>query len=280
MRRTIEVLKSPSARYMLWFMLFCLGATHSDSFAFGPSCSIPIPKPIPIQSLSCRHSLSSRRTRQLYLFWDNNNNKEEETPKIRDFFIRPSILADTGRASKILADGFYKKQTNCITYQYQRFETYLSLEEGLPKRNTMHQLFVACDQSSGQVLGLAEVDARLGGAAGSRGQNGPYMCNLAVDEGCRRMGIASALVRQCEQQVQDWHVSSDAKIANSLYLKVRLSNEVAIEMYGNKMGYKTFRLETDDKTGESVLVMRKEFPIETVAMTSITPDTNTTTVRL
>ena len=80
-------------------------------------------------------------------------------------------------------------------------------------------------------------------------------CNLAVDEGHKRKGIASALVRDGEEKVQAWHSATDGNIPNSLYLKVRQSNKAAVLMY-DQLGYRSYMQEADIK-GEVVLVMRK-----------------------
>jgi ribosomal protein S18 acetylase RimI-like enzyme len=123
---------------------------------------------------------------------------------------------------------------------------------------------------------------------------GAYMCNLAVDEKCHRQGIASALVQECERQVLEWYEqyksqpppSSDVVdisaatfligqegalltnytavaaaattlLSNSLSLKVRQSNKAAIQLY-TKLGYQSLWQEEERKTGETVLVMRKQ----------------------
>lgn len=203
-----------------------------------------------------------------------------------DFFIRPAHPADMGRASQILADGFFKGKVNFLQYQWERLETYLSLEASFPRPNALHQLYVACDSRSGRVLGLAEVDVRpskttpqdgravnrdtgkdnqnsIGGSTGSSSSiDGPYMCNLAVDAQYQRQGIASALIQKCEHQVQDWYAQrggGSRAISCSLYLKVRASNQAAIEMY-SKADYMSFRQEKDEKSGDTILVMRKELP--------------------
>jgi hypothetical protein len=105
-----------------------------------------------------------------------------------------------------------------------------------------------------------EVDARTTGRS-ARGQDGPYRCNLAVDEARQRKGIASALVQYCELQDQQWHcetLEDDVEVAKSLYLKVRETNQAAVSMY-DKLGYRSYQQEKDNK-GTTVLVMRKELP--------------------
>jgi len=193
--------------------------------------------------------------------------REKSSPT---FFIRPALKADIGRASKILADGFFKDNTNFITYQLERLETYLSLEVGFPKPSTRHEVFVACAQSTGVVLGTAEVDARL--ERPGIPENGPYLCNVAVDLDHLRQGIATALVEKCESQVQEWihqecqeaeqadqkmNDDTPARLYSSLHLKVRQSNEKAIQMY-DKLGYQSILQETEKKTKGTVLVMQKQ----------------------
>jgi ribosomal protein S18 acetylase RimI-like enzyme len=187
-----------------------------------------------------------------------------------NFFIRPALQSDMGRASQILADGFFKGKVNFLLYQWERLETYLSLEANFPRPGALHQVFVACDGQSGGVLGLAEVDVRptktrnykaadknSSGKKETSTSDGPYMCNLAVDDQCQRQGIASALIQQCERQVQDWYIQTEGNILCSLYLKVRASNQAAIQMY-SKLDYMSFRQEDEKKSGETILVMRKE----------------------
>lgn len=209
---------------------------------------------------------------ELTHWWDNNNNnsnnsrlQQQHSQESREeFFIRESMMVDMGRASKILADGFFKDNTNFITYQFERLQTYLSLESGFPQPSTLHQIFVACEATTGQVIGVAEVDARLDGGQGVRGKNGPYMCNVAVDQKFQRNGIASALVQQCESQVHEWvrqssSSSSSTVLSNSLYLKVRENNQAAVAMY-DKLGYRSMRQEKEEKTDLTVLIMRKQLP--------------------
>jgi ribosomal protein S18 acetylase RimI-like enzyme len=189
------------------------------------------------------------------------------------YFIRPALMVDMGRASKILSDGFFKHKTNFFTYQLERLQTFLSLESTFPKPNTYHEIFVACCAKKGTVWGVVEVDARMDGSDRSVTvkDDGPYMCNLAVDDKCQRMGIASALVRECERLVMEWHEDdkqrrirdgtlddpTTIRVSNSLCLRVRESNTPAVHLYA-KLGYRSMLQEAEDKTGEIVLLMRKQ----------------------
>ena len=212
------------------------------------------------------------------LYSSQDDSDDLIVPKDANFFIRRAMMSDTGRASELLTDGFFKN-TNPFSHLWERLQTYLSVDVDFPQPLARHEIFVACDNKSGRIIGLAEVDARVN-EKNARGQNGPYMCNLAVDSAHKRKGIATSLVKQCELEVQQWHAGStsynqqrqqqtasssngskDSKptiIPNSLSLKVRQSNKAAIAMY-DKLGYTSNMFEQDDK-GETVLVMRKQLP--------------------
>ena len=197
---------------------------------------------------------------------DNDTTTTTTTTTVNpDFFIRPSLAADVGRASQILTEGFFKHKTNFLVYQWERLETYLSLDSTFPKPNTLHQIFVACDSRSGRVLGMVELDARVPKTKDKKDKDdkstgsavSPYMCNVAVDEKHQRRGIASALIARCERQVEEWYEQTQGKISCSLYLRVRESNIAAVSMY-TKLNYTSFTQEAGKKTGEKLLVMRKE----------------------
>jgi len=198
------------------------------------------------------------------------------------------LQADVGRASKILSEGFFKGKVNFLVYQWEKLTTYLILKANFPRPNALHQVFVACEGKTGRVLGTAEVDLRptkrfniskldtnsmdpdlpidqtfaaaIAAATNALNSDGPYMLNLAVDEAYQRQGIASALIQQCERQVQKWYVDRNNgrdKFPCSLYLKVRASNHAATKMY-TKCGYMIFQQEQDENSGETIYLMRKE----------------------
>ena len=118
-----------------------------------------------------------------------------------------------------------------------------------------------------------------------------------TDEKQKRKGIATSLVYECERQVMEWYAEDEARrrkqteettnedmvynsknemindifgsgkmgnnkaknlMRNSVCLKVRESNNAAVQMY-SKLGYVTvFEEPEDGKPNENILLMRKE----------------------
>ena len=158
-----------------------------------------------------------------------------------DYFVRDALVVHLGTAARILTEEFYSERTNFITFQIEKLKTTLSLESTYPgntanaKTNRrLQQMFVACDSKNGQVVGFAEVDARpLGGNSGGNGINRSYMYNLAVDKKWKRKGIATELIRACEEFVIDMH---ELCAENRLYLRVRSCNDAALSLY-KSLGY-------------------------------------------
>ena len=166
---------------------------------------------------------------------------ESKAKPMTEYFVRDALLVHLGQAARILTEEFYSGRTNFVTFQIELLKTSLSLESTYPgntrnsKRNQgLQQMFVACDSRNGKVVGFAEVDARpLGGDFDITSVNRSYMYNLAVDKRWKRKGIATELIRFCEEFVADMH---EVCAENRLYLRVRSCNEAAISLYKN-LGY-------------------------------------------
>ena len=170
------------------------------------------------------------------------------------YFIREADFADLGAAARILTDGFYG-DSNFITYNIERLNTFLSLESTFPQPGSIvgavHSMLVACRQTDGKVLGFAEIDGRPTKKENEAPR--PYMCNLAVCPKWRRKGIAKELVWQCEQKALKWGKTD-------MYLKVRKANDAATNMYKD-LGYEVQSIKTEEMRGkppQSIVLMKKE----------------------
>eukprot|EP00569_Conticribra_weissflogii_P001223 CAMPEP_0171353960 /NCGR_PEP_ID=MMETSP0878-20121228/44459_1 /TAXON_ID=67004 /ORGANISM="Thalassiosira weissflogii, Strain CCMP1336" /LENGTH=395 /DNA_ID=CAMNT_0011859917 /DNA_START=20 /DNA_END=1208 /DNA_ORIENTATION=- len=216
----------------------------------------------------------------------NESSSSRDDKENSEYFVTEALFvlsrcADLGPAARILTEEFYSHRTNFITFQIERLKTSLSLESTFPKRDStsrcdmfnqpLKQMFVACNNKDGTVLGFAEVDASplmTINYAEERNKNSenstnnikrPYMYNLAVDKRWKRKGIARALIRECENFVRDRHKrraemvdfsslnrKEESSCSNSipqLFLKVWNNNTAAISLY-KTMEYR----EIDPKT--------------------------------
>jgi ribosomal protein S18 acetylase RimI-like enzyme len=126
----------------------------------------------------------------------------------------------------------------------------MSLESNLPtfaSKNPQHEMWVACQKSNGQVLAFCEVDNREKDFLDNATK--PYMCNLAVHLDHRGKGLAKEMIRQCEDTADLWK-------EEKLFLKVREHNEPAVQLY-KTMGYDVVATQTDQKTDDTLLVMKR-----------------------
>jgi ribosomal protein S18 acetylase RimI-like enzyme len=196
---------------------------HKHGSIFSPFLDNPLTKLLanrtsvgPSTSTSPTTTINTKETNS-----DSKPNNNSNNPVNNDlFFIRPALFVDMDRASNILADGFFKgPKTNWLTYQYEKFITYLSLEANFPRtqqQRSRYEIYVASCIKTGEVWGVVEIDAR--GTTGERTSKvyeksggSPYMCNLAVDERHLRKGIATSLVYECERQVKEWYSEEESK---------------------------------------------------------------------
>ena len=183
-----------------------------------------------------------------------------------------------GAASRILTDGFFADKTNFVTYQMERLKTFLSLESTYPRINNQYKKFfhdsfngtpkktitngqqqqqfmlISGLEKNGKVIGFAEIDARppkldINAPPSSNPPTGPpaprpYMYNLAVDKKFKRRGIASSLIKSCEDVcVNYWGY-------DCMYLKVRRGNKGALHLYRG-LGYEEIPFPNVDPEGRS-----------------------------
>ena len=122
----------------------------------------------------------------------------------------------------------------------RRFD-YLSelsrLQGNFPYGDVQHSFFVAClkqkepsfkSKDQHQIIGFVDVDARPRKKESDAPR--PYLSDLAVIPAYRRMGVAQALISECETEAKLWG-------KDELYLRVERDNDGALKMYKQKLGY-------------------------------------------
>jgi Acetyltransferases len=180
--------------------------------------------------------------------------EETETAEEMIYYIRHAQEKDLKDASRILTNAFFR--FHWFTTPLEWLKTYFSLqdsfleieeitrkkrknqdgsssEEGKTtnKRIDYRIMVAACETKNDAVLGICELDGRPRSLSHLKNNSPrPYICNLAVDKKYRQQGIGKAFVRYCE------NVARDEWMESYLYLKVRVGNEIAMNMY-RKLGY-------------------------------------------
>ena len=99
------------------------------------------------------------------------------------------------------------------------------LQQNFPYTDERHYMFVAVATETKQVVAFVDVDARP--AQRTQDPPRPYLSDLCISSKWRRRGIATSLVRKCEQVVRHYMKKSE------LYIRVEQANDAAIQMYEN-----------------------------------------------
>ncbi|HZG39497.1 MAG TPA: GNAT family N-acetyltransferase [Nodosilinea sp.] len=166
--------------------------------------------------------------------------------------IRSARLQDVERLTDVLTTSFY----DCSGWRYWVYPFIrLGIQEDLKQRLKAQSPRYACLAAmslppgpavAGEPAASVASSSSAGAIAGTieaalrqpwpwQGDRHVYISNLAVGEGFRRQGVASALLQSCEQLAQQWRVYE-------LRLHVMEDNLAAQALY-RKAGFETFQTE-------------------------------------
>ena len=139
-----------------------------------------------------------------------------------DFYVRKARYMELGHVVNIIIDGFYNPSAFVRPYLY--LSELSRLQGNFPYDNDVHSFLVACTMVDKQerIIGFVDVDRRDGKKMSDAPR--PYLSDLAVHVEYRRIGVAKALVRNCEIESMNWG-------KDYLYLRVDKSNDAALKMY-------------------------------------------------
>jgi ribosomal protein S18 acetylase RimI-like enzyme len=157
----------------------------------------------------------------------------------RQLQIRAATSADLTSIAQIIAESFHVQRGFWgWAFPLFRLGIYEDLRYRLSSPSPHHLCLVAVDASVGaahQVVGTVELGLRFSDGWAYANKCFPYLSNLAVDPKYRRHGVASGLLRSCEQVSQEWGFQD-------MYLHVLENNHQARRLYF-KLGYRVRQVE-------------------------------------
>ena len=205
------------------------------------------------------HSEESARANSGQL--DNDEDTTVE-PATFSFRIRPCQYADLNVVSDIIMDSFYEDKT--AWRRLTQIAELNRLQQNFPYVDVdLHQMLVATTTTTNgekdTVIAFVDVDARP--CKTEIRLPRPYLSDLAVHPDYRRKGTARALVQACEDFVRNIPPDATAKEISSteLWIRVEESNEAAISMYVNHLGYEPKGNVETTRDKKRVMTLYKSF---------------------
>lgn len=149
----------------------------------------------------------------------------DDSPSSLTFGIRRAKYGELGKVADLIVSSFYPEKSALIR-PYLYLSELQRLQSNFPYSDPHHHFFIAYDlkEPTGKIVGFVDVDGRPSTLPNVPPR--PYLSDLAVQPSYRRLGIAKALIQQCEDIV-----SNDIMKHDELYLRVERANDAAITMY-------------------------------------------------
>ena len=170
--------------------------------------------------------------------------------------IRDPNYGEMGSVADLIMSCFYETAVGPAKPLYRLGELN-RLQQNFPYERARHRMFVALattldeckDQPKTEVVGFCDIDARKPNRPTSYVYNPrPYLSDLCVAPGYRRLGIAQMLIQRCEEFCLELE-------QREAFVRVERTNDIASRMYA-KLGYSEHwhPLETPGKT----IVLQKD----------------------
>ncbi|MFM7365176.1 MAG: N-acetyltransferase family protein [Cuspidothrix sp.] len=160
-------------------------------------------------------------------------------PSIGHLQIRVATPDDLMDIAQIVTESFHS-QNGLWGWAFPLFRLgiYEDLRHRLRFPTPHHVCLVAVDTAATnqKIMGTIEMSVRLIDTWPGLNQSFPYISNLAVASGYRRLGVACSLLVRCEQISQRWGFQD-------LYLHVLENNHQARQLYG-KLAYRVYKVES------------------------------------
>lgn len=168
--------------------------------------------------------------------------------------IRPARIHDVDQLTDVLTASFYADSGWLQwVYPFMRLSIQEDLKQRLRSQSPRYVCLAAVPTSaegSGRTPAIAgTAEAALRQPWPWQGDRHVYISNLAVEQGFRRQGVATALLQSCEHIAQRWqvdelrlHVMADNLAAQALYRKAGFQTVQAEDSPASWLGLQARRL--------------------------------------
>ena len=176
--------------------------------------------------------------------WFFNPTQPQVSPQtgtlpVKQLQIRVATPDDLISIAQIVTESFHS-QEGLWGWAFPLFRVgiYEDLKYRLKSPTLHHLCLVAVDAATEdqKIMGTIEMGVRVTDAWIGVNPGFPYLSNLAVHPGYRRLGVGSSLLRHCEQISQEWGFQD-------LYLHVLENNHHACQLYF-KLAYRVYKVES------------------------------------
>jgi ribosomal protein S18 acetylase RimI-like enzyme len=164
--------------------------------------------------------------------------------------IRPANLHDVDRLTDVLTASFYDADGwRQLVYPFIRLGIQEDLRQRLRANSPRYTCLAALLTSAGEANLAGTIEIALRSPWPWQGDRHGYISNLAVGQGFRRRGVATALLKSCEQVARQWqieelrlHVMEDNPAARALYRDAGFSTLQAEDSPASWLGLQARRL--------------------------------------
>lgn len=164
--------------------------------------------------------------------------------------IRPANLHDIERLTDVLTASFYDADGwRQLVYPFIRLGIQEDLKQRLRANSPRYTCLAAVLAPAGEANIAGTIEIALRTPWPWQGDRHGYISNLAVGQGFRRRGIATALLKSCEQVSRQWqidelrlHVMEDNPAARALYRNAGFSTLQAEDSPASWIGLQARRL--------------------------------------
>jgi ribosomal protein S18 acetylase RimI-like enzyme len=203
------------------FLLLCISCSVQLSVSFLIAPSVDKKSSFRTCSFANQSNIIWKKCDRFELHSHTDNVQQSTRPPPK-FYVRKARYMELGHVVEIVLEAFYNP--SALIRPYLFLSELSRLQGNFPYDDKVHAFYVACcmEDKEEKIIGFVDVDKRDGKKISDAPR--PYLSDLAVHSEYRRMGVAKALVRNCELESLRWG-------KDYLFLRVDKGNNAGLKMY-------------------------------------------------